>query len=223
MPANQTNMIDEATIEAEYRRLDHKLGWRFLACPKSNIETASIALVTTNPGGWRFEEPKWSVEKGNAYEIEEWEWNKKKYPPGQQPLQRQVLRLFELVGAKSPAEVLTGYFVPFRSRGWKTLHREKESRQFGLKLWGEVFKGAKNVRTIVAFGKGIEQEMVKLLDAEFVKDYPAHWGKLTIDEYRFGANGKLVMLPHLSRHSLFNRCHKRESETSLQDAIANGR
>jgi hypothetical protein len=64
--------LSPAFIEAEYQRLGHTLGWRFLTCSERNIDTASVALVTINPGGGTFEPPKWSVESGSAYVIESW-------------------------------------------------------------------------------------------------------------------------------------------------------
>ena len=75
--------ISASTIESEYRRLGHTLGWRFLTCPERNIDGASVALVTINPGGANFEPAKWSVEEGSAYEIERW----KDCAPGQENLQ----------------------------------------------------------------------------------------------------------------------------------------
>ena len=61
-------------IQAEYQRLGHGIGWRFLTCPAKLIDTASVALITLNPGGDRddLNAPRWSVENGNAYEIESW-------------------------------------------------------------------------------------------------------------------------------------------------------
>jgi hypothetical protein len=105
-----------ATIQAAYQRLGHRLGWRLLTCPARNIESATVALVTINPGGANFEPPRWSVEAGSAYVIERW----KGRPPGQETLQRQVRRMFEIMNVK-PAEALSGYLVPFRSPSWGAL------------------------------------------------------------------------------------------------------
>jgi hypothetical protein len=52
----------------------------------------------------------------------------------------------------SPDNILSGYFVPFRSRNSDELPRKSESISFGVGLWQEVFKRAR-VQTIIAFGK----------------------------------------------------------------------
>ena len=101
-------MVSQDSIEAEYKRLGHHLGWRFLSCPERNIENATVALITLNPGGGKYEPSLWSVEGGSAYVIESW----KGFPPGEEPLQRQVRRMFEIMGV-SPDEVLSAHFVPF--------------------------------------------------------------------------------------------------------------
>src|ERR1700730_2738575 len=75
-------LLSSTSIQAEYQRLGHTLGWRFLTCPEENIGTASVALITINPGGASFEAPRWSVEEGSAYAIERW----KGCAPGQETL-----------------------------------------------------------------------------------------------------------------------------------------
>jgi hypothetical protein len=197
-------------IEAECQRLGHTLGWRFLTCPEGNISAASVALVTINPGGANFEAPRWSVEEGSAYEIERW----KGCAPGQHKLQRQVRRMFQVMGVK-PDKVLSGYLVPFRSQEWSKLPRKSESIGFGIGLWRKVFEQI-SVQTVLAFGKDVAPHMVGLLGAKFHMDHPAGWGELTIDKYLFGSNQKLVVLPHLSRFSLFGRP---QSEAGFRAAI----
>jgi len=135
------NSYSPAEIQAEHERLGHKLGWRLFTCPAQNIKTASVALITINPGGSTFEEPQSSVEAGSAYEIESW----KKRPPGEENLQRQVRRMFAIMNVL-PESVLSGYLVPFRSQRWQTLLHKPASVQFGINIWREVFKSAK-VRT----------------------------------------------------------------------------
>jgi hypothetical protein len=187
-----------AEIQAEHERLGHKLGWRLFTCPFQNIETASVALITINPGGSEFEEPRWSVEDGSAYELESW----KNRPPGQENLQRQVRRMFEIMNIP-PAKVLSGYLVPFRSQRWQALPHKSTSIHFGIKIWREVFKKT-NVRTVIAFGKDIAPQMVSLLNATSLTEYPTGWGEQKISMYRFGQGGSLVVLPHLSTFKLFS-------------------
>lgn len=187
------------SIESEYRRLGQTLGWRFFTCPEGNLDKASVALVTINPAGGAFEPAKWSVEEGSAYEVERW----KGCEPGQEKLQRQVRRMFEVMGV-DPKEVMSGYLVPFRSPEWDLLPRQKESLEFGVGLWRRVFELAR-ARTVVAFGKDTAPHLRKLLDARLVFEHATDWGGQTIDEHRFGPDGRLVVLSHLSRFRLFGR------------------
>jgi hypothetical protein len=194
-----------AEIQAEHERLGHKLGWRLFTCPAQNIETASVALITINPGGSKFEEPRWSVEAGSAYAIESW----KDRPPGQESLQRQVRRMFEIMAVKSE-EVLSGYLVPFRSSTWNALENKQASKEFGLSIWRDILDRPKP-RTVIAFGKDIADDIASLLDAKGCKKYSAGWGEQTIDTFHHGSGGKLIVLPHLSRFSLFNRPQSEEA------------
>jgi hypothetical protein len=186
-------------IEAECQRLGHRLGWRFLTCPKSNIETAKFALVTINPGGDKFEAPLWSVEAGSAYVIERW----KGFSPGNEKLQRQVRRMFEIMDV-CPERVLSGYLVPFRSPNWAALAAKEASLQFGVSAWRNIFRQV-DIKTVIAFGKDIARRLTDMLEASEFGEYRAEWGDQTIDVYRFGNGGRLIVLPHLSRFALFNR------------------
>jgi hypothetical protein len=186
-----------AEVQAEYERLGHKLGWRLFTCPARNIETASVALITINPGGGKFEEPRWSVEAGSAYEIESWN------------LQRQVRRMFEIMVVK-PEEILSGYLVPFRSSAWSALEKKQASKDFGMGLWRDILDRLKP-QTVIAFGKDISNDVASLLNARGCKKYSASWGEQTIDTFHYGIGGKLIILPHLSRFSLFNRPQSEEA------------
>jgi hypothetical protein len=197
-------------IEAEYNRLGHVLGWSFLTCPARNIEAATVALITVNPGGANFQSPVWSVEAGSAYVIERW----KDCPAGEEKLQRQVRGMFRLMNV-NPEDVLSGYLVPFRSPCWAALPRRLESLRFGITLWRAVLQKA-NAETVVAFGREIGQHVVDLLGASSQARYPAAWGELTIDAYRFGAGRRLIVLPHLSRFALFGRL---QSEVAFRAAL----
>jgi hypothetical protein len=203
--------LTPTAIEAECQRLGHTLGWRFLTCPEGNISTASVALVTINPGGANFEAPQWSVEEGSAYVIERW----KGCAPGQENLQRQVRRMFQVMGVE-PNKVLSGYLVPFRSQDWSKLPNKPDSIRFGIGLWRKIFRQM-SAQIVIAFGKDIARHMVDILGAKFHANHLAAWGEQTIDEYLFGSNQKLVVLPHLSRFGLFGRP---QSESAFRAAIA---
>jgi len=177
--------ISESVIESECQRLGHKLGWRLFTCPMQNIETAVVAMIAINPGGDTFEPPVWSVETGSAYVVESW----KGRSPGQETLQRQVRRMFEIMNVR-PEEVLSGYLVPFRSRRWKYLSRKSDSVRFGIKIWREILRKSK-VQTIVAFGKDIAPLIIPLLDATPRTTHATGWGEQTIELYSFGADCRL--------------------------------
>jgi hypothetical protein len=198
--------LSSGHIQRECSRLGHRLGWRFLTCPRENVEGSEAALVTINPGGGSYEEPSWSVETGSAYVIESWNGNK----PGDSSLQRQVRRMLE-VACLRPEAVLSGYLVPFRSRKWTELNNKKESIKFGIELWREVFRRARWIKVVLAFGKQTAPHLSSILRAELRQVFCAAWGNQTVDLYSFGTSGRLVVLPHLSRYALFNRSKSEEA------------
>jgi hypothetical protein len=211
MPGLELNL---AAIEAEYRRLGHTIGWRFLTSPEKNIATADVALVTQNPGGDVDDPnaPRWSVEEGNAYATESW----RGVTAGQDPLQIQVKRLFEVIGVDIDS-VLSGYFVPFRSPDWNSLNNRPQSTAFGRELWKAVF--ARSPATLIfAFGRDIAKDMCQILGANNLKSTPAHWGNLTIDSYICRDRKILVVLPHLSRFRLFYRPDSERAFKTLVEA-----
>jgi len=202
--------FDYETIESEYRRLNHRLGWRLFTCPAKNISKAKVTLITINPGGQKYEQPQWSKEEGSAYVLEHWKGN----PPGQEKLQRQVQRMLQIVGT-DPNDVLSGYLVPFRSRSWHALPEKKASLNFGVKMWVEIFENS-NANLILAFGKEVAGYIVDILDAHISHELNAAWGSNTIDVYTFGNSKRLVVLPHLSRFRLFGRV---SSENAFRDSL----
>jgi hypothetical protein len=207
------NSFSPTEIQAEHERLGHKLGWRLFTCPVRNIETASTALITINPGGSKVEEPQWSVEAGSAYEIESW----KNRPPGQENLQRQVRRMFAIMNVL-PESVLSGYLVPFRSQRWKDLSHKPASIQFGINIWREVFKSAK-VQTVITLGKDMAPQMVSLLNASSLTEHPTNWGDQKFSLYRFGHGGSLIVLPHLSTFKLFSNKKYEDGFRAVLDKI----
>ncbi|HEY1630141.1 MAG TPA: uracil-DNA glycosylase family protein [Rhizomicrobium sp.] len=193
------DLFSASTIEAEYQRLGHSLGWRLLTCPARNIATAKIALITTNPGGREPKPPLWALDTGSAYVDESWKCR----PAGEERLQRQVRRMFELMEI-APDEVLSGYLVPFRSRDWNSLPEKAPSLDFGMRIWRAILERARP-QIVIAFGKDIAVHVVSLLGATSKQQHKSGWGEQTIDTFRFGSSGKLIVLPHLSRFALFNR------------------
>ena len=193
--------LTPALIEAEYHRLGHRIGWRFLTSPERTLDTATVALVTANPSG-RVDDttnPRWSVETGNAYLTEGWRGK----AVGRNPLQVQVQLLFQAMGVDIRS-ALSGYFIPFRSPRLTSLTNQRQSFDFGKKLWSVVFARSP-ATTVIAFGYPIEQEICGILAATERKDCLAHWGALTIRSYICRDNRLLFILPHLSQFKLFSR------------------
>lgn len=197
-------------IKQEYVRLDYKMGWRFLTCPFANIQKAEVALVTTNPGGSEYENPLFETKK-SAYIIESW----KRQAPGEEKLQRQVRRMFELCKI-DPNAALSGYFIPFRSQDWESLPRKGDAIRFGMRLWEKVI-AASPARMILAFGKQLAPHLSDLLGAKPDRQFCAGWGARMIDCYVAQDGRRLMVLPHLSRFGLF---HRSPSEEAFMAALA---
>ncbi len=127
--------------------------------------------------------------------------------------------MFKIMGAK-PEEVLSGYLVPFRSPSWGALSEKPNSIKFGMDVWCGIFRRAK-AKTVIAFGKQLAPYMKDLLKAELRGKRKAGWGDQTIDAYRFGTDGdgRLSVLPHLSRFALFNRVNAQKSENAFRVSL----
>jgi hypothetical protein len=208
----ETLSVNKAIIDAEYQRLGHSIGWRFLTSPEKNIFSSRIALVTQNPGGNLDDPnaPRWSVENGNAYTTESW----RGLAVGQDPLQIQVKRMFQIIGVDINS-ILSGYFVPFRSPDWKSLKHPQHSVAFGAALWNYIF-AVSPAKIIFAFGKDLTVPLCNILDATSTMSVPAYWGGNTINRYMCSQERTLIILPHLSRFRLF---YRPQSESSFKNLI----
>ena len=199
MGAGDIDVTPEA-IEAAYAASGNTLGWRLLASPASTLASAEIAFVGLNPAG-HFEpagHPRFAVSAGSAYSDECWGMS----PPGQSPLQRQVLALFECLRA-DPETVLAGNLVPFRSPSWATLRGQKKSLEYGYELWQKILSRARP-RLIIAMGCEAAKTLRKIVGAHDEMRVPVGWGKVTGSRSVF-PEGVLVGLPHLSRFSIIGR------------------
>jgi hypothetical protein len=126
--------------------------------------------------------------------------------------------MFEIMGVQ-PERVLSGYFVPFRSRDWDSLPKKPEAVQCGIELWTGLFSKARKVTTVLAFGKEIAADLSGILGVTKVREEQAGWGKLTIDIYAGAAGRKLIVLPHLSRFGLFDRLNADASIKSFRSSL----
>jgi hypothetical protein len=169
-----------------------------------------------NPGGDSIthEEQRESCENGSPYVNEIW----KNYPPGQEPLQKQIQILFAGQGWEYD-QVLSGQLVPFRSQNWSSLPRKEESLEFGTSLWAEIFSYVRP-NLVVALGKTEARAPINnLLSNVFgnvirSKEISVGWGKICggLDIYD---HCRFISLPHLSRFRIMGRPASREGLKQL--------
>jgi hypothetical protein len=189
-------------IEDEYQRLGHKLGWRFLYGPSATLTSATVAVISLNPGGATFEEPIWSCERGSAYTSESW----KGKTPGTESHQVQIRRMLDLMHV-APENVLAGPFVPFRSRDWETLANKPDSLAFGQRLWSWALANSP-VTKIVVIGRlgGLEKRVCDMAQCPtLVHEVSAGWGNQKLRQYTGGAGRIVVSIPHVSQFKIFGR------------------
>jgi hypothetical protein len=192
-----TNRSQE--IQDEHDRLGHRLGWRWLATPMSTLHSASVAIITLNPGGKYYEAPILSCENGNAYFDESW----KGRLAGSDPLQIQIQRLIALSGA-AKANVCIGHLVPFRSPDWSSLDRKRESTTYGFSLWDGAIR-ASQFKTIFMIGNDTTQALTERLGARLIGYVQTGWGSVAASHWSSGNGRTLIGLPHLSRFAVLGR------------------
>ena len=213
------------TISAEYSRLGHSLGWRFLSVSKNVLnQDPGIAFISQNPAGTYAPDhhPAASCEQGCAYTVEHWE----DYGAGQSPLQKQVQALYAGIAAKTGTgqsslieSSLIGNFIPFRSPTMASLPRKRESREFGRVLWKTILSDLSSMpRLIICMSRDTYHELSDNILPDLgasrldTSEAPVGWGTYTatIDCYEM-ANERLsvLRLPHLSRFAIFGRPQSR--------------
>ena len=201
-------IVKAAEIEKECQRLGAAYGWRFITCPQSRAGSAKLLLVSLNPAGRERHGPSWSQEEGSAYSVEQWG----AHPPGMAPLQRQVQRMWELLGL-TEEQVLSAHYVPFRSPSWADLPRQAEALSFSEELWTWLLPRT-HFERVVCIGKDVPgRPIAKLLNAKNEATLPVGWGSVTANRYRLPDGRALIALPHLSRFAVFGR---KESVGPLQ-------
>ena len=223
-----------ADIQAEYQRLGHAIGWRFLSGPRANLERKTeVAFISLNPGGRDDPpgHPHESQERGSAYLVESWDG----MPPGQSNLQVQVKAMFrELATRKGAANyqdlmnnTLMGYFIPFRSPNFESLNRRPESIAFGQRLWSGIFDHIAPKLIITIDNQTFKHVSGIIRDGrpgwgEETNRVPTGWGGYMADITRFkGERGGITIarLPHLSRFGIFTSQKCRAAVPALMDAI----
>lgn len=189
--------MDKKTISAKYAELGYRKGWTFLACPEARLRDAKVAIVGANPGGGG---PKdkypygevWSVEEFNAFYDEPTE-------------HRNQVRLWHKMILACPEETLCAQFIPFRSPGLADLARLDEAEAFAHTLWSWVLDRSP-AKLFITMGRTPAKHLVDLLGARpFVTDFPAQWGKMTIDVYDSDQGHRIIRMPHPSRYKILGR------------------
>jgi hypothetical protein len=206
-------------IDAEYQRLGHALGWRFLSVSREVLNgPVQIALVTLNPAGDHIpsDHPWASCEDGVSYLVETWGAN----PPGKSKLQIQVQEMFRLIHGLNGfngtyqnlmASSLIAHLVPFRSPRLADLGRKAESLSFGQQIWRTLLSVARP-KLVICLGREAQGQLRMIvpeaMSARLVgsTSHRTGWGHYTADvdayEGKYGAL-RLLFLPHLSTWSLF--------------------
>ena len=121
-------------IDAEYQRLDHTLGYRFLTCSHTLLNPdIKLLYLSQSPAGSTDikEHPKTSCEYGSPFFVERWDGD----TPGTSSLQQQTQGMFSMLQAQlkipgtvrdfAEQHILSGYFVPFRCKGLDNLKNKK--------------------------------------------------------------------------------------------------
>jgi len=197
-------------IEREYKMRGDDLGWRFLYSPVDVLKKSQVAFIGLNPGGNKkpTDHAEFATVSGSAYEHESWTG----HPPGESPLQQQVLALFERVGVP-PEQVLAGNLVPFRSPTWAKLKDSKKAMAFGKKIWKEVLENTKP-ELIITMGRESQNAVADLLNVSSIQKVTVSWGNIaaTKGKYKYG---RFVGLPHLSRFGIMMR----PESTSALDSL----
>ncbi len=240
-PRDEDTIFEQnvASIQEAYLRLGHTLGWRFLTGPKITLSgAAKIAFITLNPGGRSEPEdhPRASCEKGNAYLAETWPGS----APGAAPLQRQVQMLFTQLNSRldenrslaefMDTEVMSAYFVPFRSPSIAALPFRRESLKFAHDLWEGIF-ASWLPRLIITIDNQSFEGIVGIVStrptfrATDRRRFPTGWGAYEADAIRLSGlhdygTVTIVRLPHLSRFQLFGNPARGPQLSALLDYVS---
>ena len=217
-------------IQRQHKRLGHKYGWRFLYTPKKTLSPKTkIVFIGLNPGGGKKEDPKPSVETGNAYRetVEPWANGELS------PLQRQVSAFYALLSSAWPGTnvrtlmdgSLSANFIPFRSGNIANLNDTEGSLRFAKELWDDILDLIAPT-VIVTMGSDVTRHLDQLLksrDGVQIDDQPkCDWGNV---RYRLASTilaGKKVLLiglPHLSRFRIFGRKNDERTFAPLVKAM----
>lgn len=186
-------------IEAAYKRLGYKAGWRFMTCPEKQFQNPRVLLVSLNPSGTVEHGPRWSQEDGSAYLMESWD----NQLPGRDTLQIQIQRLVAHLGANFD-EVASAHFVPFRSQRWADLAHPREAVAFAHSLWSDFVEGMAP-EYVICLGTTVGQYIPRLFGVNALAKKRTGWGDISLSVGRLKSRGQLAVVPHLGTFKLFSR------------------
>ena len=168
-------------IDAEYKRLGHTLGYRFLTCPQNllNPDMKLLYLSQSPAGGTDIKEhPKTSCEYGSPFFVERWDGKE----AGTSVLQQQTRQMFAMLQAQlkipgtvrnfAEQHILSGYFIPFRDYAShknknetdeeKKKSKEKACLASAHQLWQKIFQKW-TPSCILISGTSVGKEVKKIL------------------------------------------------------------
>ena len=228
------NLICE-NIENKYNDIFNGsgAGYRFMMSPKQTFsKKTKIALITLNPGGRSKppDHPEWYTDRRAAYVSEEWRFNGKRNPPGQQPLQKQIRELFRLIhektGLSTSGDALLdnsfcAQYIPFRSESYKKLKNKNQCKEFSKTIWQEIFSEHLAPRLIICIDKIAFSELKSMFGESVGAVKPIRmgtgWGNIKVDIVRYDNGMTMVRFPHLSRFRIFGR---KKSELHVESIMA---
>ena len=224
-------------IACEYKKLGYTEGYRFLLCPKRLFhEKTSILFLGLNPGVDKDNRNKpyssESCEHGCAFFSEEWDGK----PRGTQHLQVQVAQMFSVMkntlGIQKETEeflnedVLSAYFIPFRSSRFSELKNKNDAIKFSCKLWREILDEI-NPEIIITLGKDVAKHISKILDENGyrkneIPPIPSGWKKQSLEVLNYEKGNSHIavgVMLHLSRFKIFSRDTCREPVQQFMNAL----
>lgn len=210
-------------IADEYKKLGYTEGYRFLLCPKSlfNAKT-NILFLGLNPGVDKDNVTKAysseSCEHGCAFFSEEWDGK----PRGTQHLQVQVIEMLSVLKQAlgvdkstksfSNEDMLSAYFIPFRSSELSKLKNKNDAIKFSYDLWKNIFDEI-NPKIIITLGKDAAKYISKILNEKGYRkteelSISSGWKGQNLDilNYKKGDTDITVgVMLHLSHFKIFSR------------------
>ena len=225
-------------IADNYKTLGYTQGYRFLLCPKKLFnEETKILFLGLNPGVDKDNIAKAysseSCEHGCAFFSEEWDGK----PQGTQHLQIQVIEMFSALKYAlgvdkstknfSNEDILSAYFIPFRSSDISKLKNKKDAIKFSYNLWKDILEELKP-EVIITLGKDVAKYISKILDEKGYCRHeevqiPSGWKGQSLEVFNYkkcDCNITIGVMLHLSHFKIFNREACKEPIYKFMEEVA---